>query len=192
MLRTLQELDAALFYIINVWLANPVTDAVMPVLTDDNVLRLLYGAALILMLWRGSRKLRWMVPASLLLLLLTDQASAGLLKPMIERLRPCHTFESINLLVSCGGGYAMPSAHAANSFGQAFFFSVHYERVSWYLILFAALVSISRVFVGVHYPGDIIIGALLGGIIGIIMALIFRKFEGRIAGNVSETGGEEG
>ena len=91
-----------------------------------------------------------------------------------------------------GGGYGMPSAHAANTFGQAFFFSVHYERVSWYLILFAALISLSRVFVGVHYPGDVIIGALLGGVIGIIMALIFRRFEGRIAGNVAEGGSEEG
>ena len=174
MLETLLNIDEKVFLFINVKLANPVTDFIMPLVTSDNMLRILYAVAIILLLWKGDRKLRWMVLASVLVLLLTDQISAGLLKPMIGRLRPCHELVDINLLVGCGGGKAMPSSHAANVYGQAVLFSFHYRNVSSYLRNFAALVAISRVFVGVHYVGDILGGALLGIALGLAVAVFFR------------------
>ncbi len=174
MIETLQNIDQALFLFINVKLANPVTDLVMPLVTSDNMLRVLYGVAMVLLLWKGDRKLRWMVLASMLVLLLTDQISAGLLKPMIGRFRPCHELIDINLLVNCGGGKAMPSSHAANVYGQAALFSFHYRKVSPYLHGFAALVAVSRVFVGVHYVGDIVAGAILGIVLGLAVAVFYR------------------
>jgi len=174
MIEALQNIDQALFLFINVKLANPVTDLIMPLVTSDNMLRVLYIVAIVLLLWKGDRKLRWMVLASALVLLLTDQISAGLLKPIIGRLRPCHELLDINLLVNCGGGKAMPSSHAANVFGQAALFSFHYRKVSPYLYGFAALVAVSRVFVGVHYVGDVVAGAILGMALGLAVAVFYR------------------
>jgi undecaprenyl-diphosphatase len=170
------ELDKVLFFLINVYLANPVTDAVMPVFSSDAVLRIVYAMIVLAMLWRGDRRIRWLVLFSAIVMALTDQTSSNLLKHWIERPRPCHTFTDINLLVGCGGGYSLPSSHAANVFGQAFLLSKHIKHSGRPFFVFAILVSLSRVFVGVHYPADILAGMLVGSIMGLIVAWLFRKF----------------
>lgn len=182
MLDIIVQLDRTLFLFFNMTLANPVTDLVMPIITSDVLLRLFYGVAMALLLWKGDARLRWLVLVSVIVLALTDQISAGLLKPMIGRLRPCHVLENINLLVGCGGGKAMPSAHAANAFGQAVLFAVLYRRVRWPLLSFATLVALSRVFVGVHYPADVFAGALLGALVALLLVTIFNRFSARYLG----------
>ena len=176
MLEWLAEIDKAVFLFINVSLANPVTDFIMPIVTSDNLLRIGYALAMVAILWKGDARLRWMALFSILVLALTDQASAGLLKPMIGRLRPCHVLENVHLLVGCGGGKAMPSSHAANAFGQALLFGLPYRKARWPLIAFAAVVALSRVFVGVHYPGDILVGAIIGGAIGAGVSVLVTRF----------------
>lgn len=180
MLEQLAALDKALFLFFNVQMANPLTDFLMPVITSDMLLRILYGLAVILMLFKGDKKLRWLVVASVLTLILTDQLSAGVFKPLIGRPRPCHAMLHIHLLIPCGGGRAMPSAHAANALGQALLFSIPYPRFRWYLLACATIIAVSRVFVGVHYPGDVLGGMILGGLIGSGLACVFLKFERRI------------
>ena len=175
MLETLAEFDRSLFLFFNVGLANPVTDFVMPIVTSDNLLRVAYALAMVLILWKGDARMRWLVLVSIIVLAFTDQLSAGLLKPMIGRLRPCHTLENINLLVGCGGGKAMPSSHAANAFGQAVLFALLYARVRWWLVGVATLIAISRVSVGVHYPADVIAGALLGTLVALALAFAFER-----------------
>jgi undecaprenyl-diphosphatase len=68
----------------------------------------------------------------------------------------------------------MPSAHAANAFAQAILFGIQYRKVRWPLLTIAFLVAISRVFVGVHYPGDILVGAIIGGLVGYLVWLLYR------------------
>lgn len=179
MLEIMVEIDRALFLFINVQLANPVTDIFMPLVTSDIVLRLLYGVAMALLLWKGDARLRWLVLFSALALAASDQQAAGLFKPLIGRLRPCHTLENINLLVACGGGKSMPSAHAANAFGQAVLFGVLYRKVRWPLLGLASLIALSRVFVGVHYPADVLVGALLGTVVALATIWVFSLFAGR-------------
>lgn len=169
MLETLHNIDEAVFIFLNVKLANPVFDTAMPIITADNLLRVLYGVAMALVLWKGPSNLRWLVLFSAIALLLSDQLSSHVLKPLIGRPRPCHVLEAINLLVGCGGGKAMPSSHAANAFGQAVLFSLGVPRVRWYLLTFAGLVAVSRVFVGVHYPGDVLAGSILGSVCGLLV-----------------------
>ncbi|MDH3891098.1 MAG: phosphatase PAP2 family protein [candidate division Zixibacteria bacterium] len=179
MLEYLNGIDRALFSFVNGQLANPVTDFLMPVITDDMVLRVLYGAAMVILLWRGKARLRWLVLFSALTLAATDQIAAHLLKPLIERVRPCHVLPEVHLLVGCGGGWAMPSAHAANAFGQALLFAVIEPKSRWYVLVFATMVAFSRVFVGVHYPGDILVGASVGAALGFMGAKVFGIFDGR-------------
>jgi len=176
MFAFLTDIDQVLFLFFNVTLANPVTDLIMPILTSDMLLRIMYAVAVIVLLIFGNGRLRWLVLFSVLVLLVTDQLSAGLLKPMIGRLRPCQVLENINLLVDCGGGKSMPSSHAANAFGQAVLFSLAYRRWAWPLLVFAALVALSRVFVGVHYPFDILVGAVIGSGIGCAAAWSALRF----------------
>ena len=175
MLEQLQQLDQMVFHFINTTLANPVTDVLMPVVTDDWLLLALFAVAVLVMLWKGDRRLRWLVLFSVLTLALTDQVSSFYLKNWIGRLRPCQTMTGVHLLVNCGSGKSMPSSHAANCFGQAILFGILHTRVRWPLIIFAAVVALSRVFVGVHYPGDVLVGTIIGLAIGAVVAVVYLK-----------------
>ncbi|MBN1211462.1 MAG: phosphatase PAP2 family protein [candidate division Zixibacteria bacterium] len=176
MLESLARFDLLFFLFINVWLANPITDFIMPIMTSGQLIVGTYTVCLAIMLWKGDRQLRWMVLFSIIVLVLCDQTASSLLKKWICRPRPCQILSDINLLVGCGAGWSMPSSHATNVFGQFFFFAFFYKHRVWPLLIYACLVAISRVFVGVHYPGDILAGALLGGTIGGVAALAFIPF----------------
>ena len=124
MLETLNAIDTSIFLFLNSTLANPITDFVMPIITSDMLLRIAYAITVALLLWKGNTRLRWLVLFSAIALLLSDQTSSKLIKPMFERIRPCHVLEDMNLLVNCGAGYSMPSSHGANAFAQAALFSL--------------------------------------------------------------------
>ncbi|MEC8601648.1 MAG: phosphatase PAP2 family protein [Bacteroidota bacterium] len=101
------------------------------------------------------------------LIFISDQLS-NLFKYSIKRLRPCHDDQIQNLIrivkEDCGGLYSFFSAHASNSFVVATIFILFMNRKKEYysLLIWASLVAYSRVYIGVHYPADIIIGSLLG------------------------------
>ena len=107
----------------------------------------------------------------------TDQLS-NFFKYGIGRLRPCHEPEvssAMRLVKSyCGGQFGYFSAHAANSFGPAIFFTVLFKKkvkyISWFLLLWACVVAYSRIYIGVHYPLDVVTGALVGSLFGWLWA----------------------
>ncbi len=117
-----------------------------------------------------------------------DQGSVKLFKDVFERLRPCHNPAIAELVHTingkCGGKYGFVSSHATNSFALAvfcgFLFKRHYKYMLWLMLFWAAIVSYSRVYVGVHYPGDIIGGAVLGSLVGLfvfwLMKILNQKF----------------
>ncbi len=126
-----------------------------------------------------------------LLFLIGDRISVMLFKDVFERLRPCHNPELIGLVHvvdGCGGQFGFLSSHATNSFSLAIFsgllFKKHYKYLGLFMVLWASLVSYSRIYVGVHYPADIIGGAILGSVIGIfvywLMKFANRKFNLKI------------
>ncbi len=98
-----------------------------------------------------------------------DQFSSSLLKPLFKRLRPCHVdeFQSwIHLPAGCGGQFGFCSSHAANSFAIAvgFYLLTKKKSAGFALVLWASIISYSRVYLGAHYPLDVIVGAFVGGI----------------------------
>jgi undecaprenyl-diphosphatase len=97
------------------------------------------------------------------------------LKGLIGRLRPCHTLGDINLLVKCGSGKAFPSLHSANSFALAFILTRFFRQNAWIFYTLASLIALSRVIVGVHYPLDILGGAILGTLIAFFVTYMFKS-----------------
>lgn len=161
-LSILNSIDVAVFHVLNGAVANPVFDVIMPFVTDEHnfvipILLVWFG----LLLFGGKRG---RITAVLLLIAtgLTDAFAAQILKPFFERLRPCHELEQLRLLVKCGGKYGFVSNHAANMFASMTVLAIFYSRFRWYFWSIAALVAYSRVYVGVHYPGDVLFGGLLG------------------------------
>ena len=121
------------------------------------------------------------------LILVTDQAT-NLFKDGLERLRPCHEpvlKEMVRLVKpSCGGLYGYFSGHASNSFALAVFFScifgVKYIRLPFLLLFVAFLVAYSRIYIGVHYPLDVVSGMVFGSLVGMVFYHIWRRFNGAI------------
>lgn len=114
---------------------------------------------------------------------LADFITSGLMKPFFERPRPCHN-EALAGFVHiidghCGGKYGFASSHAANSFALFGGISCIFRDRKGFvkvLLLWAILVSYSRIYVGVHYPGDIMVGALIGFFISFTLYTIFKKY----------------
>ena len=117
----------------------------------------------------------------ILLIVCSDQVSSGIFKPLFERPRPCHN-EAIKDLVylpdgHCGGAYGFISSHACNVFALAVFMTNilkrYYRKIGWVMFVWAPLVAYSRIYMGVHYPGDVIVGAAVGAIIGWLMFKVY-------------------
>ena len=116
-----------------------------------------------------------------LVILLADQTASHLLKPWIARLRPCRLpglSEQVRAVITCGSGYSFPSAHATNHFAMAFFWtSAIVPMQAWMKIFFwfwALSISLGQVYVGVHFPVDILAGAVLGlGIGWMVYKLVY-------------------
>ncbi len=118
----------------------------------------------------------------LVMILISDQ-SANIFKDSFQRLRPCHDElikDSVRLVKeSCGGKYGFFSAHASNSFSLAVFFGLLFKDFSkypiYFTLIFASLISYSRVYLGVHYPLDIMFGALFGMINGLVIYSVHER-----------------
>ena len=174
MIDKIIELDKALMIFLNKNISNSLFDVIMPIITSKDFLTVI-GLILIfyLMLFCGKR-------GSIAILVLifaagaSDAICAQLIKPLVGRLRPSHEFiEFINLLVPKGGKWSFPSNHAANSFAFATVLSYFFDHKKSVLFTTASIIAFSRVYVGVHYPLDIIFGAIIGYILSWIILSIW-------------------
>jgi len=184
MLDQLLHFDHQLFFAINHGLSNPFFDWLMPLLRNKYFWSPLYLFLIIYFIRNYGRTGLMLIGFMLLTFALTDTVSSRLVKFIAERPRPCNDLvlkTQVISLVDCGTGYSFPSSHAANHFGLAMFLIlVFYRKWEWILpvgLIWAASISFAQVYVGVHYPSDVIAGTILGCLTGYLTGTIFLKIQ---------------
>ncbi len=167
-MEALQQFDAGIFTTINSWHAfyfdNFMALVTVIITWLPMILMLLY----MLYMKKGWRKMLAVLLAVAVVILIADQVSASIIKPLVGRLRPSRNPDlqaTVHLVNQYNGSmFGFVSSHAANCFGIATLLAFLFKNraFTWFMIAWASLMCYSRIYLGVHYPGDIVCGAILG------------------------------
>ncbi len=178
-MEQLKQWDTELF----LWLNRQHTfwaDPAMYWITDQYFWYPMYGVLIFLLIRLYKIDGVWIALTAIAAIGLADYVASGLMKPFFERLRPCHELAiqaQVFVLRGCGGQYGFVSSHASTTFALATtFFLLARSKMSYVVFLFpwALLVAYSRVYVGVHYPLDVLVGALVGMICSVATILLMQ------------------
>jgi len=181
-LNTLNTWDTDLFLLLN-GAHNSFWDFIMYWASDKLIWVPVY-ALFLFILWRKYYSKIWIVVLfAALLIFLSDQISVHLFKDVFQRFRPCNepALEGIVHLVNgkCGGSFGFYSSHASNIFAIAVFvISLLGKKDPWIILLiitWASLIAYSRIYLGVHYPGDVIAGVVAGSLLGWMVARFLKN-----------------
>jgi undecaprenyl-diphosphatase len=182
--------DVRAFRALNGGAINPVFDAVMPLATDFDkwrVVVILIWCALVIF---GKTRGRWAALMLIPIIAASDQISSTVMKPLVERLRPCEILGGVHLWFGAEGwittpaevarsykpSFSFPSGHAANMTASMLFLGLVYRRWLAPLLAVALIVSYSRIYIGVHWPSDVLAGMALGTAIAIVAYVLFTRF----------------
>jgi membrane-associated phospholipid phosphatase len=167
----LHSLDVALFRFINLTLSNPLFDRVMPFFSGNSLFVPLLLVLAAILVWRAGVQGRVCLVMLVLVVCLGDPLIVNTLKHAAGRLRPFNEIHDTITRVGRGGSYSMPSAHTANWTAAMVVLLVYFRRTVFFMLPLAATVGFSRIYNGVHYPSDVLVGALLGA--GYAAALVW-------------------
>ena len=182
----LNELDHQLFLFLNGlhvgWL-----DPVMTFISSELGWVPFYAVLVFLVFYKYKWKGLWVLLGVAVAITLSDQIASSVFKPLVMRLRPCHDplIQDLVYLPNghCGGMYSFMSSHAANTFALATYILLvmrqFYKNIGWVMFPWAAVVSYSRIYMGAHFPGDVICGAALGLVVGFGIGFLARYIIGK-------------
>lgn len=177
--------DIAVFEWINTDLSAGFLDLVLPWMREPYFWLPMYIFIIAFVFFNYGKRAYWFVLFLVLAAGSADIISSRPIKNTVKRLRPCNT-EYVRVIerVHCGSGYSFTSSHATNHFAVATFLIMtlgqSFRKIKPYLWTWASVVAFSQIYVGVHFPLDVIGGALLGIILGKIWAILFDRFYGDV------------
>ncbi len=177
--------DIELFELVNSAMSNVIFDTLLPWVREPLFWIPLYIFIIGFVFFNYGRNAYWFVIFFILSVSSSDMISAKLIKKNVQRVRPCNT-EYMHVIerVKCGSGYSFTSNHASNHFAMATFLVLtlgrYIKKIKPWCWFWAFLVGLAQVYVGVHFPLDILGGAILGIITGKIWALLFFRYYGYI------------
>ncbi len=185
MLEFLAQIDKAIFLFLN-GLHQDWLDSSMAFITATPSWIPFYLLIAAFLFWKFQKYALVVLVAVALSIAAADQFTSTLMKPTFQRLRPCYDQSiqhQVYHYVGCGGQYGFASSHAANSFALATLLWLvgrhlpERKKIGLILFLWASLVSYSRIYVGVHYVGDILVGALVGAMLAYLVFHLFKKLK---------------
>ena len=185
MIDRLKELDETFFLYLN-GIHSSWMDPVMLTLTGRYIWIPLYLFLIYLLIRTYGRESAWYIVGLAVVILFADQFTSGFMKPYFERLRPCHDERWDDVILNysgCGGLYGFASSHAANTFALACYLNlVAAKKIGGFrwLYLWAAVVSYTRIYLGVHYPLDVLIGALVGMLLAWLIWIIIINLKNQL------------
>ncbi len=178
------KIDRFLFLFFNSTVSNPVFDVIFPYITKQGhwVIPGILGAIIFIFFQR--KKALIVIGLAIITVAISDPVSVRILKPLFHRLRPCHPsffIDGTHMFLD-GGRFlfghktslSFPSAHATNIFAQAMLLTFLYPKQAIWFFIFASLIGYSRIYVGVHYPIDVVGGVIFGIRIGAFVYLLYN------------------
>lgn len=183
----IEQADVWLFRILNLGLVHPALDDLMVFLTSPKLsIHILLLAAAFMILRRGRDGVAVLLLA-VLAVGLADSTASGLMKPLFHRVRPCFALDGVRLLIDQSRSWSFASSHAANSAAVASIMWVYFWRgatvdrvFTAVMIAYALMVAFSRIYIGVHYPGDVLGGIVIGiasaGIVYTLSAWFVKRY----------------
>lgn len=179
MFEFLYDIDKSILYFCNHGLNNQPFTNFFSYITNVKHWYLVYVIFISLLIVKGGVKGRVAAFFTIILVVICDQGGV-IIKNLVDRDRPCDVLTDLILPIGCAGAKSFPSNHALNNFAVATFFSRLYPQYTKVLFISAFLIAFSRVYLGVHYPSDILGGAILGVGAGYILSVLSLKSEDKI------------
>lgn len=182
MISTVLEWDLWLFRLINQSWSNEFFDWVVPFWRHKETWIPLYVLLALWSILKYGKSGVWIIGGALLCFGISDTVSSRIIKPAVQRVRPCNdetVKQTAKVLVHCGGGYSFTSSHATNHFAFAWCWVLLNASKGWrrrWWLIWASIIAFAQVYVGVHYPVDVIAGGLLGSLIGIVVARLMYQY----------------
>lgn len=178
--------DQQIFQLVNGHWTHPILDSIYPWWREGSTWFPAYLFLVVFVVLNFKWKAFPFILFAVATIVLTDQVSSAVIKPLVERVRPCRdpAMEGkVRLLLNgCSGGYSFPSSHATNHFGFALYLFLTMgallKKWKWLLLVWAASIAYGQVYVGVHYPIDVLAGSLLGCCLGALCAWSYQRWGG--------------